>query len=204
MSLLTPFAAKILPSQDTPNCITFLRDYSAAGLNYSPLTYGINRPYLTVTNAAVIPLIGSFLIDTLNVQSSNVSKNFNCARSMSFNFRPFFDQNDLQGQAFSTNYPFMPTVILYNQRTGQIVHIRSGKIPVINATVGAVTQSYVPYSLSVQGCIPFYFELDDALELCYINPNAENFGKLTLNFFNFNQPAYTDTGVDAIVEVTAF
>jgi hypothetical protein len=201
MSLLGGFTSKISPSQTSGNSLGFSIDYSQTGRFISLTTSAINKPYLSTEPEDLVgtPLIGEVEFDTLNLQSSQISSNFGSGRSMGFSFRPFFAGNDYQFNIAKLRYLYIPSCVIFNQRTGQMVFIRSQNLPIVSSTVGGVTSSYVPMSMIVQGVVPFYFDLNDIVELACINPSSANIGKLNLTFFNFDVPPWYQTGIDALI-----
>ena len=214
------FTSKIELAQASETVLSFVRDYATPSSNpFIPLqNIPLVKPFLSVPNAAALGLVGVYVIDTLDLTSSQISQQFVCARSMSFNFRPLYfatgkGNSDYNANLNQNRYATIPTVVLYNQRTGQTVYIRPNKLVLDSVTVAGTTTSYAPMSLTVQGSVPFYFTLNDTVTVGYINPNygssvigghrtalSVQYGKLELNFFNFDQSAWTDTNFDQMIE----
>ena len=203
--LLNGFSSQLSPSQSSNVSLGFTRDYTAGLIPFLGIhTHPPTRPYFTQNDTTLTGAGGGeYLIETLNLQSSQINQAYVCSRTMCFNFRPFYNLlGDYQQNPGKFRYAYIPSVIVFNQRTGQTVHIRAQQLPLESVTVGGVVTSYVPQALVVQGAIPFYFDLNDTVELCYVDPGGGGYGKLALNFFNFDTPSWYQTGVDCLVVAT--
>lgn len=200
------YTSKISPSQVSENVLGFVRDYTGAtAIKFSAIP--LIKPYLTVTQAAYLAAHANagYVIDTLTLQGSNVSPLFGNSRSMSFVYRPEFSTDDYYVPGVVTNpLRFLSSVIVFNQRTGQTIHIKPNRLNIENAAIaGPASNSYIPRSITIQGSVPFYFDLNDIVEICSYSPDATfGSGKLTLNFFNFDTTSWYETNVDQLQILT--
>lgn len=180
-----PFQTGINPQNATESAISFAFSLPQIG----PIQSGpFNRPYLNVVNG-----VASWTQNFLNMPQWGGSS-FGSVRSVLFNYRPLWNGQDFQNLGALTPMQQYASVVIFNQRTLQILAIKPSGLGTVNLTLTGTTTSYVPTDITVQGARPFFASLQDTIEIATygagINPLD---GFLTLTFMNHDVNNFTDT-----------
>jgi hypothetical protein len=138
------------------------------------------RPYISLNASRAV----NYALDTTQMQPFD--QNFGPIKSLGFVYRPNFNAGQDYAEQGINLLEALPKVIIYNRGNGQTVHIETGSIPAIDVATAAIAGFYTANDIVVQGCIPFFGNVTDTLEFCYLAVGATNLGKLHLNLYNFD------------------
>lgn len=161
----------------------------------------LNKPYLELASGNTC----KFQINQLVL--SNNYPNFGTIRSLAYVFRPDYDgltQSDYDtvasvGVAVFEN---LCKIIVYDNQTASQGVIEANGVPWINSTQGSTIGFYVPRAITVQGCVPFFGQPSDQIDVCVVSPSQTiQFGKCELRFYNFDVAPFNHVSYGPYVTV---
>lgn len=155
----------------------------------------LTRPYISLNATRAV----NYFVDTFSL--INTDQNFGLIKSLSFVFRPNYNAGQDYAEQGINLLEALPKVIVYNQGTRSTVHIETNKIPAIDiATVGVPAGFYNANDIVVQGCVPFYGQPLDTIEVCNLNVNGSQIGFLQLYLYNFDVTPFYNTAFSNFVK----
>ena len=157
-------------------------DFSGGGFVFlSSNPNELQRPYISLLASRAV----NYALDTSSLVTFD--QNFGQIKSLGFVYRPNFNAGQDYAEQGINLIEALPKVIIFNQGNGQTAHIETSQTPVVDVATGGVPAGfYTANDLVVQGCFPFFGNVSDTLEFCYLCVTGTALGKLQLSLYNFD------------------